>query len=224
MGTMFSSSWVASRRGLCCSGVFLLCAVLGVGLCRAEQLRGVLYFDELGNGAYPSGTTKLAVGTRMYTLEYGDPDARRFSNPVCSELGAVWSVTIGRHDGSPYVRRAACSGEVDENVHGPWLVVRDYLARLSDSEPGDSFLSLRWRSSPGYRSLASKIENGSLKVDFNPVTASRCIEVERVEPREQTRLAATCSIERDGEFVFLVFNVVRNLETQQWEIDDIVIE
>jgi len=201
----------------------LACMLLGTGLCHTEQLKGVLYFDELGNGRYPSGTTKLAVGTTIYALEYGDPRQRHFQTEACYHLGAVWSVTVDTVDGSPYIRRASCSGEVDDDVHGPWLLVRNYLAGLPRSVSAGRFVSDRWRSSSEYRQFSDQLGSGELRIRFRPAAGTRCIDILSVERVKRTTLTATCSVELAGKEAYLVFDVVRSSRRRNWEIDEIKI-
>jgi hypothetical protein len=197
----------------------LVCGAVGIGLCHAEELRGVLYSDLHGQGVHPAGTVELAIGKAIYSFEYGEPLERHFSSKVCRDIGAIWSVKVQVFRDSRYLSRVVCSGSVDESVHGPWLAVRKDLDGLPSSVSRSEALSSRWRSSPEFGRFASLVRSAELSFYSPSADEGSCIRPTTVEPLKRTRLIAHCSIELHGKLVDLVFDVVRNTRTAKWEID-----
>ena len=133
------------------AAIILASAAMGTTLACAESLRGFVYSNEIGNGAHPVGKIELAVGKKIYTVEYGEPVEKHFLGEACNDIGAEWSVTVQRLGGSLYATYLTCTGRVDEGSHKPWLLVWDYLEGLPSSVSRSDVLSSRHLASPEFR-------------------------------------------------------------------------
>ena len=204
--------------------IILSCGALYTRPANTETLTGVVYFKELGNGAHPVGTFEIAAGKSVRTIEFAEDLENRFSDETCHDIGAVWSVEISYLADSPYAKRVICTGRVDDDVHAPYLLVRDYLERLASTGVLTSGLSSRYRSSKEFQSFARLLNPPDLKFLFGWNHIDMCVKAVSTENSTRTRLATHCGIQlRDGLLV-LVFDVVRSEASGEWEIDRIDIE
>lgn len=210
------------------AGAILLYAIGGLRACRAEPLKGVVFSDHSGEGPNRVGMIQLWVGTKVHDLDYGEPLPRRFRSEICWDIGAIWSVLVQvLPDLSLDISSVSCTGEVDENTHGPWLLVRDYLQLAEDrSASSSSLLSSRWRSSPEFQEYEAKVKDLDLSGNRLHGRPGRCIDIVKVEPlyRTQLRAGGSCYLKVLGKPVDLTFGVLRNGHTGLWEIDEIKIE
>ena len=214
-------------RALWQVGVIVLFASGGIRPCGAESLKGVVFSDHSGEGPHRVGTVQLAVGNKVHDLDYGEPLSRHFESEVCWDIGATWSVVVRvLPDLSRDISSVSCTGEVDENAHGPWLRVRDYLRLVGGPSVSTVLLSSRWRSSPEFRKYEASVKDLDLSDNRLHGTSGRCIDIVKVEPARRTQLRAggDCFLKVSGKPVDLFFGVLRNSDTGQWEIDEIKIE
>jgi hypothetical protein len=229
MGLIFLILWTASSRAVRQITVVLVCLTIGPKLCGAETLKGVVFSDDSGPSADATGMVQLAVGKTVYDLYYGEPLKREFRSKTCWDIGAIWSVVVRmlpELDSTREIDSVSCTGQVDDNAHGPWLVVRDYLQVAQDpSRSPYGLLSARWRASPEFRQYEAKVKGLDLSGYGFFGVGGRCIEVVKVERAGRTRLrAGECALYLSGKLVDLVFTVVRNARSHQWEIDEIKVE
>ena len=208
-------------------GVILLCATSGLRPCCAGSLRGTVFSDHSGQGPHRVGTLWLAVGSKVHELDYGEPVPRHFTSQLCWDIGAIWSVVYQvLPDSSRDISSVDCTGQVDENAHGPWLLVRDYLQLAGDrSTSSRGMLSSRWRASPEFQEYEAKVRDLDLSWSRLHGRPGRCIDVVKVE-RERTELRAggDCGLSLSEKPVDLFFSVLRNNRTDRWEIDEIKVE
>lgn len=222
MEVMYSKLWTAfsaSLRAL----VVLVCGTVGVVIGYAETLTGFVYSNELGNGVHPAGRFDLAVGNKIYTVDYGEPLNRHFQSDVCNDIGAEWSVVAVDIDNGRYAKQVTCSGRTNEDIHKPWLLVRGYMEALPGSLAGNA-LSDRYRNSPEFRSFAQQISSHDLSFYYGQGEAGKCLKVVSVDPGRQTHLSAHCAIELRDRPVVLFFDVVKNHDNGAWQIDEIRVE
>jgi hypothetical protein len=207
--------------------VILFCATSGFGPCRGEALKGVVFSDHSGEGPHRVGTIQLAVGNTVHELTYAEPLPRRFGSEACWDIGALWSVVYQvLPGGSRDISRVSCTGQVDENAHGPWLVARDYLQLAgSHSTSSSSMASSRWRSSPEFQKYEEKITALDISAYLLHGRPGRCIEVVNVgRDRAQLRAGSDCYLSLAKEPIYLYFSVLRNTKNGRWEIDEIKVE
>jgi hypothetical protein len=202
----------------------LACGAISAAVSYGESITGVVYSNEIGNGIHPAGRIELAVGSKVYSLEYGEPIEKRFSRKSCYDIGAVWSAMVERSDDSLHANRLSCTGRVDEGAHGPWLLVRDYLEGLPNSVSPSAVFSARYRSSPEFQRFVALIRDVDLNFYYDQSDTAKCLKIVSVAPRTQTRVEANCAVELQGKTVALLFDVVRNKGTGRWEIDGIKVD
>ena len=161
----------------------------------------------------------------MHTLYYGAPIAGELKGALCYDIGAVWSVSfhVSERDRAWDLETVECTG-VDENVHGPWLVVRQYLDSADRIPPSSTGLFLRrWLSSAKGREYAAR----SKKLDASNYrrfgAGGECIDVlsAPATDRATLRAGADCHLRLSGEPIYLLFHLLRTTQTGRWEIDDI---
>ncbi|MCU1325017.1 MAG: hypothetical protein JWN34_387 [Bryobacterales bacterium] len=187
----------------------------------AETIRGVLYSIHHGEGRNPAGQVVVAVEGVTYTLDYA-PQAVRFKETVCYEIGSIWTAEIKRSDGDSYITHVICSGAVDKNTHEPWLVVREYLNQLAKSQlPRAELLSSNWRSSTEFAQQAAR------HFDFRSYLLlgekGNCLDVARGEHPGVTQIGAGLCPLNLGQPGVLRFSVARNTTSGTWQIDKIEI-
>lgn len=222
MGAISSKSWVvfdASGRAL----LILVCCATGSVLSCAETLSGVVYSNEIGNGIHPAGRFELAVGGEIHTVEYGEPLERHFQGEACNDIGAEWSVVVEHIDNSVYASRVTCTGHTHDDVHKPWLLVRNYMEGLPNSVSAVKGLSHRYRSSREFRSFRQEVNSHELSFYYGPGDPAKCLKVISVEPATRADFVANCALELRGNAVALHFDVVRSKDSGDWEIDGIKI-
>jgi hypothetical protein len=190
--------------------------------CQAESFKGTVYANSSGASARGSGMIRLAVGSnRIDELYYSKPLPKKFSSPKCSDIGAIWSVEV--KDATDVVS-AQCDGKLDEEAHGPWLLIKEFLDRLRQSSPAsfDLFTS-RWRNSADSQGYREKLKALDLSSYLTLGTGALCLEVVSVSRGEGTEMqtGADCHLRLQGKLVELSFNVVRNKSANRWEIDSI---
>jgi hypothetical protein len=206
----------------------LIALIYGIasGHCLAASLTGVLLSDHEGQGTHASGMVSLLVGDQARVFYYGEPLPRHFRSPVCSQIGAVWEVVTRVDQDATDILRVICRGQVDENVHGPWVVVGDYLESVKSS-PGSTIplLSARLRASPEYRDYLKALEGMDNSLGTASGRGVMCIDVESVG-RGTARLRADgdCGLEAAGKSVDMVFRLIRDERSRRWVIDEISFE
>ena len=184
----------------------LALAVVGTAL-HAETFTCVVYFKEFGNGRNPTGTLELAVQGEVLTFEYSPDLEQTFPNGECSDPGVVLKVTAQRVDGSWDVSTATCIG-LDENAHGPWLLVRDYLDGLPTAVASSEAILPSYRMSKRFQDFAASVKNHDLMLYYAQADARSCVRVATVKAPGHAYLAAHGRIELHGEPTTLYFDVV----------------
>jgi len=222
--------WIALRsnhvRRLRQFGLILLCAASVVIARGTQRLEGVVLSNHGGADAHRVGEIRLAVAGKVYELTYGEPVPKHFESRVCWDIGAIWAVTVRALDSSLDIESERCRG-VDENAHGPWVAVRDYLERsVTRSASTSTLLSSRWRSSPDfqkYRDREKELDFGTYRFHGR---RGGCVDIVTVEPpdRAELRAGGDCFIDLSGRPAYLVFHVVRDRHSGRWQIDEIEIE
>jgi hypothetical protein len=207
-------------RALIVLGFGAIGAVLSCG----ESITGVVYSNKIGNGIHPAGKVELAAGKRVSILEYGEPLETHFSSESCNDLGALWTVTVQHIDNNLFISSVTCTGGLDQAVHTPWLLVRDYLNSLPSSVSRADSLSSRYRSSPEFRRFVEQVNSLDLNFYFGRDELSRCLKIVSVESSNRTSVAADCAVELRRKLVGLRFDVVRDKANGKWEIDGIKID
>ena len=117
--------------------------VLGLRLeCKGESLRGVVYADSSGASGRGSGVVSLAIDGLVTNFFYTKP-LPKFGKATCLEIGAIWHVETRGNE----LVTVKCDGQVEEFAHAPWLIVKEYLARLQKKSPTLDLSSARWKTS-----------------------------------------------------------------------------
>ena len=189
--------------------------------CYGETLTGVVYSNEIGNGSHPAGRFELAVGKKIQTVDYGEQLETHFQSGTCNDIGAEWSVEVTRLDNSLSAGSVACAGRADEDVHEPWLLLKNYLEGMPELVSQTSRLSPRYRSSPDFRHFVQDVSSHDLNFNFGPGDHGKCLKAVSVEPAVRTRMATRCAVQFQGKSVVLLFDVARSKSTGKWEIDRI---
>jgi hypothetical protein len=223
MGVIYLISWIVFRVLFRARGplVFLTLGAFWNALSYAETLTGVLYSNELGNGAHPVGTIELAVGKTIHTVEYGEPLQREFKSQTCNDIGAVWSVDVVPIDDSSYAKGVTCIGRVDENVHQPYLLVRHYLEALARPGMYTNGLSQRLQFSSEFKRFVDEVGTYNLRFYFSLAHVDQCLKMTTVASSVRAQFVTHCGIELNGNYLVLCFDVVRSKPTGKWEIDGI---
>jgi hypothetical protein len=196
-------------------------ASLLLGVCQAQSLTGIVYYNNSGPSGKGVGQIDLVVGEKLWELQYRKP--LRLGRPICRDVGAIWTVVVEpRSRSGDWISSATCEGKAEELVHGPWLVVRQYLDRLAAESIASStqLLSSRWQASPEFEQYAK----GTDTLDLSKY--GQCLQARPVQPSDQARVHAgiECYLSRQGRPVELSFDVLRNPTLQRWEIDRIGIQ
>jgi len=203
-------------------------ANLAAGACQAEWVTGVLYGENGGQGANPVRGIELAVGDRIYRLEYSPRFFQpHFRDKACWEIGAIWRVNVTYLQDLGELIDATCKGQMDEWAHEPVRLVQKYLDDLA-KDPATSFLQLtasfRWKNSPEFEQYQSQAKDLVLSTNLGSGPAG-CLEVVKVVRSSRTELQASgCFIELRDKLADLHFRVVQKAGTKRWEIDEIRIE
>jgi len=202
------------------AAALLFCVCLACVPTQAESLRGVVYFNEIGNGANPGGTVKLLVGGKLQTLSYGGPLERNFRSKSCDDIGAIWSVEVYNR----YIGRATCDGQVDRSVHDSWLVVVKYLEALPLAVSNADLLSNRYRSSLDFRGFLQEVDKEELQFFYGLSEANHCVSAVHATTSNRVHLIARCPVELRGKSIHLLFDVIRESDAEKWMIDGIQTE
>ena len=168
----------------------LLALLLTGVLAPAEELRGVLYGYELGNGAKPSGTFQLGVGATIRNFAYPGALWKQGTMP------RDWSGMEGRSERGR-VTRVTCTGQIADSIRGAFALVRDYMEGWPSDISASSTLSARYRSSPELKRFDGQVNSGDLGFFFSSGSAGACLRITSVGP-SVTRIASNCRVEVKG--------------------------
>jgi hypothetical protein len=155
----------------------------------AETFTGVVYFKEFGNGRNATGTVELAVHGKVLTLAYSPVLEETFPKRECSDPGAVLRVIAPRVHGSSVVSMASCMG-LDENAHGPWLLVRDYLDGLPAAVASSEAILPSYRTSKGFQKFAEAVQNRDLMPYYARADLGSCVRIATVKAPGHAYLVA----------------------------------
>ncbi len=173
----------------------------------AESITGVLYFNEVNNGAHRANYVELDTGKQVITIGYTEPLERRFRDKSCSEIGAVWTMTVQHPDGGLFATRAICRGLNSETVNSAWKAVRDYLDGLPSYAATSALISTRLRYSPEFRELLALMNSGDLSFPSSQGKPSGCLRVVSVKESSEVRIVTTCGVRLRGKAADLHFEV-----------------
>jgi hypothetical protein len=198
----------------------LLSVLISATLSHSETMTGVVYSKEAGEGAHPSGSIDLAVGSTIHPMIWAPDLEDRRMPPGCEDIGAIWTVETDGSPSLPDVTRVTCKG-VDKDAHDAWLLVRTFLEGLPNSGATSPTLSARYRSSPDYQRFAEQSK------DFERSILGILIQIVSLDRAGRARLQSRVGIDIRGsphKSVFFTFELVRNKRTAKWEIDGIEVE
>jgi hypothetical protein len=185
-------------------------------------LTGTVLLDDSGEGPQSVGTIRLATASGIFDLDYAEPLERHFVNEACWDIGAIWSVEVELVDSEREITKATCAGQVNEAVHGAWLVVRAYMQAIGDGKmPLATLFSSRWRTSRSYQDYLSNVkglDGSTLRFHGRP---GRCLEVTKIEPDRIQFRSDNCFIRIAEKHIAFTIDVVSNVRNFRWEIDGI---
>lgn len=230
MGRMYLVSSIVSNKAFAVGTLISLfaAAVACAGAPKTRILTGTVMSDHRGPSGHAAGVIQLGFGARVHTLYYNEPLARHFSSDLCYDIGAIWSVRYYMSAHSvPDLWSVSCTGAVTEAVHGPWLVVREYLGSTSRLSPSAAkLLSQGWRESYRGREYLKLARSLDLSDYQSFGKKGTCIDVVRIQETDRAVLRAggDCYLTLSGDHVSLVFTVAKNGSAGSWEIEGIEIE
>jgi len=209
-------SRIASIRTFAKLAVLCALAPLGVWPCQGESLRGIVYANSSGASGSGTGIIRFAVSdNRIEDLYYSKPLKTQFRSPQCQDIGAIWSLELTK---TMDVISAECDGKVDEWAHGSWLVIRDFLDRLSKGSPSSfDLFSARWSASSDSQQYGTQLKD----LNFSTYLGGQCLQVVGIDRSAGTQIdtGADCRLRLKDQLVDVSFNVVRNKVTGRFEID-----
>jgi len=190
----------------------------------ARTLTGVVYSHDSGASGRGTGTIEFGIGEEVYELRYQKPLVKRFNHPACDDLGAIWSVLVkDLADREAFILSVECRGQLDDSIHKPWLVVREFLSNIAEKrfEKAASLILPGWRSSPEYEDVWGVLSR--LKMDkYQEKPDGRCLQV--VNRSGSIRCRLECGVRNNGKFVEMLFSMVELPDSLLWKINRIEIE
>jgi len=137
---------------------------------------------------------------------------------ICFEPGALWTVDAKNTPPNLELVKAACSGKVDESVHGAWRLVKSFLSDVgSDFNKGTALLSRDLRDGQELRSVESKMR--AIRFDSYATFGwqGRCLSVLSSTGKGDVTIEAgdDCYLHLDGRPVTIRFWVVCQAGTKE---------
>jgi hypothetical protein len=216
----------ASVRPLVVCSVMLTIAFASAQV-KATQLTGVVYSESSGPSGTGTGQLKLAVGDRIYRLDFQKPVREHFANATCREIGAIRTVTLMLDDkGGGSVLRWSCDGRVDSSIHPAWLTLSRYLKLLALRSylPAYNLLSRRLKAEIEFSDFMARQQRLGFQGYLQYGGHGRCLIVESQRAAKSVNfvVSADCHLECEGEpCADLTFRVGFDRSTMHWEVAEL---